>query len=157
MLDVPVDEHRRRQDGIGVGRASQRHAVLRLDPADLRDGHGVSLLATRSNTDQHVDRYDPPVRAFSEHLRDPNRINLRKAGRAAIVLPLVLAVGVATGNDAAALFASFGALAALVFSDFGGPLARRFRAYVALAVIGGLLVAVGSAFADTIYPAAVAT
>ena len=97
------------------------------------------------------------MRAFSEHLRDPNRINLRKAGRAAIVLPLVLAVGVATGNDAAALFASFGALAALVFSDFGGPLPRRFRAYVALAVIGGLLVALGSAFADTIYPAAFAT
>src|SRR5690349_1312578 len=76
------------------------------------------------------------VRAF----QDPNRINLRKAGRAAIVLPLVLAVGVAVDNDAAALFASFGALAALVFSDFGGPLPRRFRAYVALAVIGGLLV-----------------
>ena len=97
------------------------------------------------------------MRAFTEHFRDPNRINLRKAGRAAIVLPLVLAVGVATGNDAAALFASFGALAALVFSDFGGPLPRRFRAYVALAAIGGLLVALGSAFADTIYPAAVAT
>ena len=97
------------------------------------------------------------MRAFSGRFQDPNRVNLRKAGRAAIVLPLVLAVGVAADNDAAALFASFGGLAALVFADFGGPLPRRFRAYVALAVIGGLLVAVGTAFADTIYPAAVAT
>ena len=50
VLDVAVDEHRRGQHGIGIGRAAQRHAVLRLDPAHLRDGHGVSLLATRSNT-----------------------------------------------------------------------------------------------------------
>jgi uncharacterized membrane protein YccC len=97
------------------------------------------------------------VQPFAGRFQDPNRISLRKAGRAAIILPLVLAVGVATGNDAAALFASFGALAALVFSDFGGPLPRRFRAYVALAVIGGLLIAVGSGVADTIYPAAVVT
>jgi hypothetical protein len=97
------------------------------------------------------------VRGLTGHLRDPNRVNLRKAGRAAIVLPVVLAVGVAADNDAAALFASFGGLAALVFADFGGPLPRRFRAYVALAVIGGLLVALGTAFADTIYPAAIAT
>jgi uncharacterized membrane protein YccC len=89
------------------------------------------------------------VQAFTVRFRDPNRVNLRKAARAAIVVPALLAVLVATDHDAAALFASFGAFAALVFCDFGGALGRRFRAYVLLAIVGGVLVAVGTAAADT--------
>ena len=44
-----------------------------------------------------------------------------------------------------------------MFSDFGGPLLRRFRAYVLLAVVGAALVALGTAFADTMWPAVVVT
>ena len=54
---------------------------------------------------------------------DPARVNLRKAARATLVVPLVFAFLVVVENAPAALFGSFGAFAALVFADFGG--ARR--------------------------------
>jgi len=60
----------------------------------------------------------------------------------------VFAVFVVGGNSAAALYAAFGSFAALVFSDFGGPIPRRFRAYVVLALVGGGLLALGTAVAD---------
>jgi uncharacterized membrane protein YccC len=88
------------------------------------------------------------VRGFGGHLRDPHRVNLRKAARACIVVPGVFAVFVVGGNSAAALFAAFGSFAALVFSDFGGPIPRRFRAYVLLALVGGALLALGTAVPD---------
>ena len=40
--------------------------------------------------------------------------------------------------------AIFGATAALVFADFGGPVAGRLRAYAATAVAGALLLAAGT-------------
>src|SRR5207244_1461919 len=43
VLDVRVDEHRRREHGVGVRRSAQRDAVLGLDTADLGNSHGVSL------------------------------------------------------------------------------------------------------------------
>ena len=84
---------------------------------------------------------------------DPARVNLRKAARATLVVPFVFAVLVVVENDAAALFGAFGSFAALVFADFGGALPRRFAAYLGLLVVGSFLVALGSAFADTVYPA----
>lgn len=80
--------------------------------------------------------------------RDPNRINLRKAARALLVVPAVFAAFVVAGDSSAALFAAFGSFAALVFADFGGPLPRRFRAYVGLALVGAVLDAAGTAVAD---------
>jgi uncharacterized membrane protein YccC len=97
------------------------------------------------------------VRAFTDRFRDPNRINLRKASRAALVVPAVFALLVLTGDTPSALFAAFGSFSALVFSDFGGPRPRRFRAYLLLAVVGAALVALGTAFADTMWPAAAVT
>jgi uncharacterized membrane protein YccC len=97
------------------------------------------------------------VLGLSAHFRDPHRINLRKAARACVVVPGVFAVFVVTDEPAAALFAAFGSFAALVFSDFGGPLPRRLRAYVVLAAVGALLVAAGTAVADTEVLAVVAT
>ena len=88
---------------------------------------------------------------------DPARVNLRKAERATIIVPVPFAVLVVTGNTPSALFGAFGSFAAIVFADFGGGLARRFRAYLGLLVVGGLLVALGTAFADTIWPAVGAT
>src|SRR5262249_5775872 len=43
-----------------------------------------------------------------------------------------------------ALFASFGAMALLVFVDFGGPPPARLRAYVALVLAGVPLIALGA-------------
>jgi uncharacterized membrane protein YccC len=97
------------------------------------------------------------VQGFGARLRDPHRINLRKAGRAAIVVPAMFAAFVIAGDEPAALFAAFGSFAALVFADFGGPRGRRFRAYVGLAGIGVVLLTLGTAFADTIWPAVVVT
>jgi uncharacterized membrane protein YccC len=55
------------------------------------------------------------------------------------------------------LFAAFGSFAALVFADFGGPIERRFRAYVLLAAVGAALNAVGTAVADETAVAVAAT
>jgi uncharacterized membrane protein YccC len=107
------------------------------------------------NRPAQPDRYDPSVQPLKGRFRDPNRVNLRKALRATFVVPVLFAIAVAADNDAAAVFISFGAFAALVFSDYGGPLRRRFRAYVLLAIVGGLLVALGTACADTVWPAVV--
>ena len=97
------------------------------------------------------------MRAFQDRFQDPNRVNLRKASRAALVVPAVFALLVVTGNTPSSLFAAFGSFSALVFSDFGGPRLRRFRAYLLLAVVGGALVALGTAFADTMWPAVAVT
>ena len=88
---------------------------------------------------------------------DPARVNLRKAARATVVVPALFALLIVTGNTPSALFGAFGSFSALVFADFGGALPRRFRAYCALAIGGGVLVALGTACADTIWPAVVAT
>ncbi len=109
------------------------------------------------NTRPATDQYHPPVRALRTGLRDPSRVNLRKATRSALVVPALFAVFVVTGNTPSALFAAFGSFSALVFADFGGPLPRRFRAYLVLAVVGAGFVALGTAFADTVWPAVVVT
>lgn len=97
------------------------------------------------------------MRALTDRFRDPHRVNLRKASRAALVVPSVFALLVVIGNTPSALFAAFGSFAALVFSDLGGPRFRRFRAYLLLAVVGAVLVALGTACADTTWLAVVAT
>lgn len=79
-------------------------------------------------------------------VHDPGRVNLRKAARAAIVMPAVLAVGIEVlDNPSVGLFGAFGAFACLVFADFGGePVALRLRPYLLLGVVGAALVAVGT-------------
>lgn len=79
-------------------------------------------------------------------MHDPGRVNLRKATRVAIVMPILLAIGVEMlDNPAVGLFASFGSFTCLVFSDFGGePTGTRLRPYLVLGVVGAVLIAIGT-------------
>ncbi|WP_233265334.1 FUSC family protein [Leifsonia sp. AG29] len=82
-------------------------------------------------------------RWFSRH--DPGLSALRRAGRAAIVMPLLFAFGSrVVGNPDVAVFAAFGSLAMLLFVDFSGLLIERLQAYLALAVAGAVLVTLGT-------------
>ncbi len=78
-------------------------------------------------------------------LSDPGHFALRAAARTAVVVPVAFAIGqVAVGNPNTALFATFSALALLLFVDFSGPRLGRFAAYVALLLAGAALITVGT-------------
>ena len=64
---------------------------------------------------------------------------------------------IVTGDTTSALFGAFGSFSALVFADFGGTLRGRFRAYCAARDRRRVLVALGTACADTIWPAVIVT
>ena len=89
--------------------------------------------------------------------RDRGFAALRRAGRTAIVMPALFAVGDKVIGDAAlATFAAFGTFAMLLLVDFGGPMAERLQAQAALAVAGGVLVCVGTLASQTVWLAAAA-
>ena len=87
---------------------------------------------------------------------DPGHFALHNAIRAAIVVPLVLALGRAVGNDQTALFGVFASFAFLVFVEFGGPTAVRLLAYLALAVVCAGLIVLGTLCSRTPVLAALA-
>ena len=77
--------------------------------------------------------------------RDHDLAALRRAGRAAIVMPAMFALGEQViGNPVVATFAAFGSFAMLLLVDFGGPLRERLQAQAALAVVGCALVCLGT-------------
>jgi uncharacterized membrane protein YccC len=62
---------------------------------------------------------------------------LRRAGRTAIVMPGLFALGdKVMGNPEVATFGAFGAFAMLLLVDFGGPMSERLQAEAALVVVG---------------------
>jgi uncharacterized membrane protein YccC len=76
---------------------------------------------------------------------DRNLAALRRAGRAAIVMPVSLALGLEViGNEYLALFAAFGTFAILLLADFTGPMPQRLQAQAALGLTGVGLVCVGT-------------
>ncbi|RDV44406.1 FUSC family protein [Leifsonia sp. ku-ls] len=76
---------------------------------------------------------------------DPGLMALRRAGRAAIAVPLLFLLGSRViGSPEVALFSAFGSFALLLFVDFGGPLGERVQAQLALAVAGAVLVTLGT-------------
>jgi hypothetical protein len=78
-------------------------------------------------------------------LRDHNLAALRRAGRTAIVMPAMFALGdKVIGNPAVATFAAFGSFAMLLLVGFGGPMRERLQAQAALAVVGGVFVCAGT-------------
>jgi uncharacterized membrane protein YccC len=70
---------------------------------------------------------------------------LRRAARTAIVTPALFAIGMEwIGNADVATFAAFGSFAMLLLVDFSGPLRERLQAQVALALVGGGFVCLGT-------------
>ena len=96
-----------------------------------------------------------PLRWFGE--RDRGFAALRRATRAAIIMPAMFALGdKVIGNPQLATYAAFGSFAMLLLVDFGGPVAERLQAQAALAVTGGVLVCLATLASQTAWLAAVA-
>ena len=73
-----------------------------------------------------------------------NGVALRRATRAAVVVPPVLFVMLSVPYlQQAAVFGVFGVLSLLLFADFGGPLRDRFLAYVITTAVGVPLIVLG--------------
>ena len=77
--------------------------------------------------------------------RDRDYAALRRAGRTAIVMPGLFALGdLVIGHRDLAIFGAFGAFAMILLVDFGGPMTARLQAQAALVVTGGALVCLGT-------------
>lgn len=90
--------------------------------------------------------------------RDPGFAALRRAARAAIVIPLAFALGTFVlhlGQNV--IFIVFGCFALLVITDFGGLRPARARAYLIATAVGAALVALGTFVSLTIAAAAAVT
>lgn len=89
--------------------------------------------------------------------RDRDLAALRRAGRAAIVMPAMFALGdKVIENAAAATFAAFGSFAMLLLVDFGGPMRARLQAQLALALTGCAFVCLGTLASRSVWISAVA-
>ncbi|MEV4314127.1 FUSC family protein [Actinocrispum sp. NPDC049592] len=88
--------------------------------------------------------------------RDAGFSALRRAGRAAIVMPLMFGVAVGGIGDAVlAMFAAFGSMALLLFVDFGGAMRERLLAQGMLVVTGAVLITLGTLAAQYVWLATV--
>ena len=88
--------------------------------------------------------------------RDRDYAALRRAGRSAIVMPGLFALGDKVfGNADVATFGAFGAFAMLLLVDFSGPMAQRLQAQAALAVVGAVFICAGTAASASPWLAAV--
>lgn len=87
--------------------------------------------------------------------RDPDLAALRRAGRAAIVLPAMFALGdKVIANPAVATFAAFGSFAMLLLVDFNGPPQERLLAQAALGIVGCAFVCLGTLASQEVWLAA---
>ena len=76
---------------------------------------------------------------------DPGLSSLRRATRAALVIPTAFASAKLVSGDVQVItFVAFGCFALLVLADFGGPRRPRAAAYVATTVVGAALVTLGT-------------
>jgi uncharacterized membrane protein YccC len=96
-----------------------------------------------------------PLRWLAE--RDRDFAALRRAGRAAIVMPAMFAVGEELiGNPALATFAAFGSFAMLLLLDFSGPLRVRLAHQAVFAIVGCAFVCIGTLASRNVWLAAAA-
>jgi uncharacterized membrane protein YccC len=93
----------------------------------------------RSRTED-ADRLDMRVR-----IDDPGLVSLKRAARAAIVVPAVFFFADAViAQPQTTIFAAFGSFAILVLADFGGRRRARLLAYLGLAGTGAVLIPLGT-------------
>jgi uncharacterized membrane protein YccC len=84
-----------------------------------------------------------PLRWLAD--RDHGLAALRRAGRAAIVMPAMFALGdKVIGNPNVATFAAFGSFAMVLLVGFTGPMRQRLQAQAGLAVVGAIFVCLGT-------------
>ncbi len=89
--------------------------------------------------------------------RDPDYAALRRAGRAAILLPALFALGDRViDNPTLSYFLAFGSFAMLLLVDFPGRIADRLRAQASLALACTILICLGTLAARST-PVAVAS
>ena len=69
---------------------------------------------------------------------------MRRAARAALVIPISAGIGFAFGHGQTPLFSIFGSIALLIVVDFPGNRAGRAVSYAGLAVIGAVLITLGT-------------
>ncbi len=82
--------------------------------------------------------------------KDPDLINLRKAGRAVLLLPPIYAgLTWAFGDTTIGLFGFFAGFVFLVIADLGGPFMGRALACLALLVLGDLTIAIATLLTDS--------
>lgn len=89
--------------------------------------------------------------------RDRDLAALRRAGRTAIVMPAMFALGEEViGNPALATFAAFGSFSMLLLVDFSGNLRERLQAQLTLALVGCAFVCLGTLASQSVLIAALA-
>ena len=89
--------------------------------------------------------------------RDAGLSALRRAGRAAIVMPAMLALTEKViGNATMATFAAFGSLAMLLFVAFGGTMRERLAAQTSLILAGAVFICLGTLASRAAWLAAIA-
>ena len=90
-------------------------------------------------------------------IHDPGRIGLRRGIRAAIAMPVVLAITLFVLDDQkGAVYAGFGTAGLLITADYAGSWQRRLTSYLVTGVIGTVVLVIGLA-ASTSTALAVAT
>ena len=107
---------------------------------------------------QSVQRPPNPVRFVHDWLRrhDPGYGALRRAGRTALIMPAMLALGTKViDNPLVATFAAFGSFAMLLLVDFTGPIRDRIRAQALLGVTCVGLISLGTLASQTTWIAVV--
>ena len=77
--------------------------------------------------------------------KDPDLLAVKRSIRAAVIMPTVFALThVLFSNPQVSLFGAFGSFALLLLVDFPGPTRTRLLSYVALVLVGGGFIAVGT-------------
>jgi uncharacterized membrane protein YccC len=95
------------------------------------------------------------VRTAIKPPRDPGYGALRRASRAAIVIPLAFAFAdLLLGEPQILIFVMFGCFSLLVMSDFGGLRRPRALAYLAATLVGAVMVALGTLASSSAWLAA---
>lgn len=80
---------------------------------------------------------------------DPQLVSLHRAVRMAVVVPVALGIGVLISSDPQlGIFASFGAVAFMLFVDFPGSPSARWAANLAFWVVGAVEIVIATLFSQ---------